>query len=182
MRDGAAIHGRGAIVHDREITYSLVVPTGHPLVANAPELYQLLHRTLIEALGDWQIAAKICPGADTISPAKEPFLCFQRRASGDVLLGDAKVAGSAQCRRRGAVLQHGSVLLEKSPAVPELFGIIDLGGKVISHHDLASAWRDRLARVCHTCWQPEPLAGVEIARAAQIVGEIYGQPGWTYRR
>jgi lipoate-protein ligase A len=174
--------GGGAIVHDHEITYSLVVPTGDALVAHPPELYQLLHRTLIEALSDWQIVAKICPGADTHSPAQEPFLCFERRAAGDVLLGHAKVAGSAQRRRRGAVLQHGSVLLKKSPAAPELFGIIDLGGKVVAPDDLTSAWRDRVARSCHICWQSEPLDGVEIERAAQIVGEFYGQPGWTNRR
>jgi hypothetical protein len=98
------------------------------------------------------------------------------------LLDDAKVAGSAQRRRSGAVLQHGSVLLEKSPAAPELFGIIDLGGKVIAPADLTGAWRDRLVHACHVCWQSEPLGRVEIERAAQIVGEIYGQPGWTYRR
>ena len=42
--------GGGAIVHDREITYSLVMPTGNSLVAHPPELYGLLHRTLIAAL------------------------------------------------------------------------------------------------------------------------------------
>ena len=34
----------------------------------------------------------------------EPFLCFQRRVPGDVLIGPHKIAGSAQRRHRGAVL------------------------------------------------------------------------------
>jgi len=36
-----------------------------------------------------------------------PFLCFQRRAPGDVLVGRTKVAGSAQRRSSGAVLHAG---------------------------------------------------------------------------
>ncbi len=34
----------------------------------------------------------------------EPFLCFQRRSPGDVVIGETKVAGSAQRRCQGAVL------------------------------------------------------------------------------
>ncbi|HEY4308302.1 MAG TPA: biotin/lipoate A/B protein ligase family protein [Pirellulales bacterium] len=174
--------GGGAIVHDRELTYSLVVPTGHPLVARPPELYLLLHRTLIEALSDWQIVAKICPDTINRSSNDEPFLCFERRAEMDVVLDDWKIAGSAQRRRRGAVLQHGSVLLKKSSAAPELFGIIDVGGKVVEGDALATAWREQLAKQCKISWQKIPLDAAESERATDLVGEIYGQPGWTQRR
>ena len=42
--------------------------------------------------------------------------------------GDWKILGSAQRRSRGALLQHGSLLLETSPAAPELPGLSDLAG------------------------------------------------------
>ncbi len=67
-------------------------------------------------------------------PAAEPFLCFQRRAVGDVVLADpaagtdVKVAGSAQRKHRGAILQHGSLLIARSAAAPELPGLSDLCG------------------------------------------------------
>ncbi|HVU90420.1 MAG TPA: biotin/lipoate A/B protein ligase family protein [Pirellulales bacterium] len=174
--------GGGAIVHDIEITYSLVLPAEHPRAALAQELYQLLHETLVEVLGEWHIAATICPRGDKLSAHEEPFLCFQRRAAGDVLLGESKIAGSAQRRRRGAILQHGSVLLSKSRAAPELFGISDLGGTVVPAHDLQGAWRDRLGRRCEVCWRAEGLSVEETGRAARLVEEIYGQLDWTRRR
>ena len=63
-----------------------------------------------------------------------------------MLLGGEKIAGSAERQKRGAVLQHGSVLLQKSAAAPELMGLVDLTGRDLSDHDLASAWRQALTK------------------------------------
>ena len=43
--------GGGAILHDAELTYSIVLPGTHPLAARRDELYQAVHGCLIEALG-----------------------------------------------------------------------------------------------------------------------------------
>ncbi|MES1213148.1 MAG: lipoate--protein ligase family protein [Singulisphaera sp.] len=174
--------GGGAIVHDREVTYSLVIPAEHSRAAHPPDLYQLVHRALVEALAEWQLTATICPGAEKRPPADEPFLCFQRRSCGDVLLGAAKIAGSAQRRRRGAILQHGSVLFEKSAAAPELFGISEVGGRTLPMGDVARAWRERLGKTWGVCWHPRGLDAVEEQRAAAIVQQTYGQSDWTQRR
>jgi len=174
--------GGGAIVHDRELTYSVLVPADHPFVAHPPELYQLLHRTLIESLTNWGLAATLCDNPPHVPAAAEPFLCFQRRATGDVILDGAKIAGSAQRRRRGAILQHGSVLLARSLAAPELFGLAELGGKVIAAQDLSEAWRARLADRNKIDWQISSLAPAESQRALQIAAETYRQPDWTFRR
>ena len=111
--------GGGAIVHDRELTYSCVFPVRDRLGRPAQHLVDEFHQALIEALREWRIAACLCESASGISRDKEPFLCFLRRAAGDVLLEGAKIAGSAQRRQRGSVLQHGSVLLARSPGAPE---------------------------------------------------------------
>jgi lipoate-protein ligase A len=184
-RDCAVVRrstGGGAIVHDREITYSFVAPAGHPLVAQAHALYQLLHRSLVGALSDWGLGAVVwdCPSARTA--AEEPFLCFERRAVGDVVLSGWKIAGSAQRRRRGAVLQHGSVLLGRSPAAPELPGLVDVGGRGIEPVELAIAWRARLSGQCQICWRRKSLDQVEVMRAARLVEEVYSQRDWTHRR
>ena len=47
--------GGGAIVHDREITYSLAVPANHPLATPAPDIVSAVHEALIRALGNWRI-------------------------------------------------------------------------------------------------------------------------------
>jgi lipoate-protein ligase A len=49
--------------------------------------------------------------------------CFDTAAECDTLLGEGKLVGSAQARLGGALLQHGSILLDAEPAAWEaLFG------------------------------------------------------------
>ena len=124
--------GGGAIIHDRELTYSLAVPVSDRLAGDASTLYQAFHRTLVEVLSEWGICAQLCTASSGLPAREEPFLCFRRRTQGDVLLTGggsvAKIAGSAQRRRNGAVLQHGSVLLATSENAPELAGVEQLTG------------------------------------------------------
>ena len=42
-------------------------------------------------------------------------MCFAGQQGADLRVGDRKLCGSAQVRRAGAVLQHGSILLERLP-------------------------------------------------------------------
>ncbi|NIL97049.1 MAG: lipoate--protein ligase family protein, partial [Planctomycetales bacterium] len=74
----------------------------------------------------------LCPGGCAGAESEREFLCFLRRAAGDVLVGGTKIAGSAQRRRRGAVLQHGSVLLQTSESSPELAALNDLAQRPIT--------------------------------------------------
>jgi lipoate-protein ligase A len=174
--------GGGAIVHDRELTYSLVLPAGHLLAAGRDRLYALVHASLVEALADLGIAA-VLVGADVPrAAADEPFLCFQRRAPGDVLVGAAKVAGSAQRRRRGAVLQHGSVLLQRSAAAPELDGIGQLCGHALDEETLLAAWLPKLAAHLATGWCEGPLADRQRQRASAWVESRYAAESWTVAR
>ncbi len=178
--------GGGAIVHDRELTYSVVVPDGHPLATHRDTLYESVHACLIDVLGDFGAAASLCgtPGSNPGSnPGKErPFLCFQRRSPGDVLLGDWKIGGSAQRRRRGAVLQHGSVLLRRSAAAPELPGVEDLVERPIDADALRDAWLDRLAQRLAMTWEPSVLSSGEADQAKEVEESRYGCAAWTRKQ
>ena len=171
--------GGGAILHDAELTYSVVVSGGHPLARRRLALYEAIHTALIELLADRGITASLCSGPPGTAPGRQPFLCFQRRSPGDLLVGHAKIAGSAQRRVSGAVLQHGSVLLGRSDAAPELDGLNELAALPITHDQLIKAWLEKLARRLAFRWQEEPLAGPERARAATLVETKYGSDRWT---
>lgn len=138
--------GGGAILHDRELTYSCILPAGHAFGRRAADLYNAIHNSILAALARYGLAATLVACGDQSSSAMgcgarehndEHFLCFERRTPGDVLLDGWKIAGSAQRRQRGAVLQHGSILLERSQFAPVLPGIYDLAGTRVERSDLA---------------------------------------------
>ncbi len=62
--------GGGAILHDRELTYSIVLPQSHPLARRAELLYQAMHATLIETLAELGIVATLCDGSAADSTAR----------------------------------------------------------------------------------------------------------------
>lgn len=104
--------GGGAILHDLELTYSLTLPSGHPLLGDGPNrLYELLHDAVITCLTGLGLEANRDGETDDSTPTRGPFFCFARRHRYDVLIGGDKIAGSAQRRTREAVLQHGSIIL-----------------------------------------------------------------------
>lgn len=196
--------GGGALMHDRELTYSISLPAAHPLSRQSPQLYDVVHRSLIDLLAAEGIIAALhrerAPSLSTVAnteptdklpAADEPFLCFARRTSADVVLPTAvaaeqpvKIVGSAQRRRRGAVLQHGSVLLDRSPAAPELAGIEQISGVSLSPNWLAERWSPPLAAALQLelhAYQPRDGEDV-MKRAEQLRAEKYAALAWTRRR
>ena len=176
------ISGGGAILHDAELTYSFVLPSEHRLVAHRRSLYESVHAALIDALGEFGVTATLCGRTDRPGAGGQPFLCFQRRAAGDVLVGHAKIGGSAQRRLRGAVLQHGSVLLGHSPAAPELDALEDLAESPPQCDLFVDTWLGKLARQLALRWHGEPLSEAQRQRAAALVETKYGCADWTISR
>lgn len=107
--------GGRAVLHHRELTYSVVVPRGWPVPAakgrwTPRTLYAAVHTGMVEALRFMGIQALVVRDGEVLPPGGGP--CFQAAAPGEVALGDGKLVGSAQARIGGALLQHGSLLLE----------------------------------------------------------------------
>ncbi|MEN6450789.1 MAG: biotin/lipoate A/B protein ligase family protein [Thermoguttaceae bacterium] len=185
-RDCAVVRrssGGGAILHDIELTYSLAVPEQHPLAATRLKTYRAVHFALIDALKHWQVEAGMLTCATAARPTpREPFLCFQRRSPGDVLLGGVKIAGSAQRRCRGAVLQHGSLLLARSSSAPELDGLKELTGVALNAEEVISVWLESLAKSLGVVWQGGSLPEAQRRRAEAIQAEKYAAALWTEHR
>lgn len=133
------LSGGGAILHDREITYSLALPKWHPLTTNPSQIYNEVHDCLIEVFARFGVTSQMRGDA---AFADKPFLCFGRGDERDIVIGSNKIVGSAQRRRQGAVLQHGSVLLEASPHAPEFPGIHELSGQTIPLDQFVPQFRE----------------------------------------
>ncbi|MCG6155143.1 lipoate--protein ligase family protein [Rubinisphaera margarita] len=136
------LSGGGAILHDRELTYSLALPAAHPLAKNPTSLYAIVHTAFIAALAEQGIPVQM--RGEELAAQNGEFLCFLRGDRHDVLSNGQKVLGSAQRRRKGAVLQHGSLILEASPLAPEVPGLSDLSGREVQVDSLVFGVMSRL--------------------------------------
>ncbi|MFQ5495877.1 MAG: biotin/lipoate A/B protein ligase family protein [Phycisphaerae bacterium] len=191
--------GGGAILHDLEVTYSITVPIDHRLIVGRPNrLYELAHRAVIRAIADSSGAVSDggAPGvrmlgADHAScdaaAHRGPFFCFARRHGLDVVLDDvavpggvAKIAGSAQRRTRGAILQHGSIMLDTRTGQQPVATWTGLGGPI----DFETAVGYLLPAFEHVLGMV-PVRGEWGAReieAARAIEKIYAGDDWTRHR
>jgi lipoate-protein ligase A len=199
--------GGAAIVHDRELTYSLTLPAAHPWARRAEQLYAAIHEAIIRALvrfspeGQDAVSLAFFCDADRQSQAarqsieRPPFLCFERRSPNDVVLTTNlpksspatlepgwKIVGSAQRRHRGAVLQHGSVLLSRSPAAPELPGYCDIAGTTITVSTLKAAFPTEVGVALGSPIKAIQLPESSREAAQQIARDKYASDSWTRRR
>lgn len=116
--------GGGIVLHGEDITFSLIVPAGHPFAKERPaETYRAIH----ECVAQWLRSAGMAAGLAGELP-KVSNECFASPVQHDVMAGDQKVSGGAQRRSKGGMLHQGSIqpisraVFEQRATLPEVFG------------------------------------------------------------
>ncbi|MFN9717613.1 MAG: biotin/lipoate A/B protein ligase family protein [Planctomycetota bacterium] len=135
------LSGGGAILHDHELTYSCILPASHPVRQDPSQLYGMVHQAVIRLLNSCGCQSRlrsefleqfrqetVLQPSEVLMPGSEEFLCFLRQNPNDIVetATGNKIVGSAQRRRRGVILQHGSLLLRASALTPAIPGITEL--------------------------------------------------------
>lgn len=101
--------GKG-ILHLDDFTYGVVLPPSFPLPGGIVESYAMLCGGILAALRILGIEAGIKRKAGD-RYARAGGACFAAVTEADLECEGRKICGSAQIRHRGAVLQHGSILM-----------------------------------------------------------------------
>lgn len=103
--------GGRAILHGDELTYSLLVSREEPRVKGGiVESYRRLSIGLVEGLRRLGADA-LQANAQREKIAEKSAACFDAPSHYEITVDGKKLVGSAQMRRRGMVLQHGSLPL-----------------------------------------------------------------------
>jgi lipoate-protein ligase A len=103
--------GGRAILHCDELTYSVVAPENEPRVSGGiVESYRRLSMGLLAGLGMLGANVFQVQGEKAIN-LQRGGACFDTPSSYEIKVGDKKLIGSAQVRRRGQILQHGALPL-----------------------------------------------------------------------
>ncbi len=182
--------GGRAILHDREITYSVTAP-----IAAAGELrasYDRINRVVLEGLRRLGVGATIArPATKAQNPGIAP--CFNEPSAGELMLDGRKLAGSAQWRRDGVLLQHGSILIDddqsvlaeltipRQDSIPAPATLREALGHAPSVGEIASALAESVRSLESV--DPLPLVPDDAfrARAAALVVR-YLDDAWTWWR
>jgi lipoate-protein ligase A len=125
--------GGRAILHDRELTYSVALPLR--LLGDDGAVLPSYHRvSLALERGLNRLGAPVVLAPESAAhadPTRGP-VCFDRPSAHEILLNGRKLVGSAQVRRATAILQHGSILIE--PRIERLLACLRLpdgpGGRI----------------------------------------------------
>lgn len=200
--------GGRAVLHDRELTYSVMVPGDHPLAKSSViESYRLLSQGLRDGFLHLGIDAKLVSLADEQEKAKYESTgsaaCFDSPSWYELVVGGRKIAGSAQVRAHGGLLQHGALLLDLD--ADDLFSLLrfrsddersrlradfderavsvrQLTGRMVSYEEAAHAFTTGFASGLPAQLTPGGLHPDEVATATALAETKYASDVWTFRR
>lgn len=178
--------GGGAVFHsyEGEITYSVIVDQGHPKIPDdIIESYKLICSGIVLALKDLGLSASFRP-------------------INDIEVNGKKISGNAQTRRRGVVVQHGTLLLDTD--IRTMFRVLKVPKDKISdkmvksvedrvttikrelgHIDfveVAEALKRGFERVFNIGLIPGSLSSEEEKLASRLKEEKYSTADWILKR
>jgi lipoate-protein ligase A len=177
--------GGRAVLHGLELTYAVIAPLR--ALAGARSSYLRINQALADALRRLGAPAEVVggerAGARALAPDAGP--CFHVPAVGEVVARGRKIVGSAQARIGGALLQHGSILLDGDQGplagVSSAITLRELVGDV-SIDEVAGAVAESLRVGLGGEWMTGHASPPELALADELEAERYASDSWTWRR
>jgi lipoate-protein ligase A len=169
--------GGRAVWHDAELTYAVAAPIA--AFGTLAESYRAIHACLAAALCNLGVPAGLAPsGGRPAGVGDGP--CFAAPVGGEVVVDGKKVVGSAQVRQGGALLQHGSILLDGSQDVigavshqPSAVAATSLSavlGRPVGFNEVAEAIVAAWGTPFTVLHRPAPS------------GTVFSDASWTWRR
>ncbi len=109
--------GGRAVLHEHELTYSIIVEEDYPnMPQSVTEAYRVLSEGLLLGFRNLDLDAyfSVPDTAEKKEDLKRPksAVCFDAPSWYELVVEGRKVAGSAQTRQKGVILQHGAILLD----------------------------------------------------------------------
>jgi lipoate-protein ligase A len=139
------ITGGGAVFHEKELTYSIVVAESHPAIPkNILKSYGRICGAVMKGLLQLGIESEYAP-------------------INDIVTGGRKISGNAQTRKFETVLQHGTVLMDVD--VDTMFSLLKVPNEKIKDKLIADV-KQRVTSMKHILGNE--IGFQEVARAMKI--------------
>lgn len=183
--------GGRSVLHHRELTYSVTAPAG--AWGGLPDAYLRINCALAAGLRLLGVDAEVASSALGGAPRPGARACFRDPLPGEVTAAGRKLVGSAQWRERGALLQHGSILIHNDQAVVEELcldgptgevpaaGLAELIERVPPADEVATVLAGAFATELDLELQAVNMSPEELSAARSLRGR-YLDERWTWRR
>ncbi|MHB9146040.1 MAG: lipoate--protein ligase family protein [Symbiobacteriia bacterium] len=195
--------GGRAVLHEPELTYSVVIRQ-ELLPGDVVYTYRVLCQGLLAGMQRLGVPAELAiPAAGAMRPqGPAAAACFTTSSWYELVVDGRKLVGSAQMRRDGVILQHGSILLDLD--ADRLFAALRVPPErlaAVKAAFLAKATSVRQAAGGPATWDearralaagfgsgldlqltPGELTPGELDRAAELAREKYGNPAWNAKK
>ncbi|MGM0472429.1 MAG: lipoate--protein ligase family protein [Bacillota bacterium] len=196
--------GGRAVLHDDELTYSLIISEEDSLLPKSViESYKVISQGLLAGLEELGVAAKLVSRAEKKQRKSQSAACFDAPSWYELTVDGKKIIGSAQTRRRGVLLQHGSII--NSQNLDKLFSILKFTSdrkkerfkklfikKATTLHEvcessftfkeLVAAFESGFQQGLDITLTAGELTASELELAQELAAEKYNSRDWNYKR
>jgi lipoate-protein ligase A len=175
------ITGGGAIHHQHELTFSLALDLDHPLYAGpVAASYRRVHALIATALAGFGVGAQLRGERALASDRTGTGMCFHHSTALDLAWDDRKGVGSAQRRKGGRVLHHGSIKLATTALEGDI-AVVDRQAAGLDAQAFAPALRQAIERGLGVRLEASVPTPAE-REAARRLGARYVDPAFVRRR
>ncbi|MBP2635198.1 MAG: biotin/lipoate protein ligase [Firmicutes bacterium] len=200
--------GGRAVYHAAELTYSITIREDHPIVPQTiTASYMLFSNALQASLRELGITTQLTMPQSAYSQGKRvktvSAACFDAPSHYEMIVGEQKLVGSAQVRKNGVVLQHGSILLDFSAesladvlhtqSPNEKIGLVEMLkkratslteqlGRKVSWDEVAAVITEAFGPALGIRLVSDKLTVQEKEIAEQLAASKYSQDSWNQMR
>ncbi|MCG2349326.1 lipoate--protein ligase family protein [Staphylococcus epidermidis] len=198
--------GRG-VLHDKELTYSVIVPESHPnMPSTVTEAYKIISQGLLEGFKNlgFETYFAIPRSKEERDKLKQPrsSVCFDAPSWYELVVEGRKIAGSAQTRQKGVILQHGSILQDididdlfdmfkfknerlkakmKENFVQKAVAINDISNQHITLNEMENAFEAGFKKGLNIDFKPLELTEKQLEEVQELEDK-YRPEAWMYRK
>ncbi|MCL6572476.1 MAG: lipoate--protein ligase family protein [Bacillus sp. (in: Bacteria)] len=199
--------GRG-VLHEHELTYSVIVSEEHPQMPKSiTEAYRVISEGILKGFHQLGLDAnfavpKTLEERDALKNPRSA-VCFDAPSWYELVVEGRKVAGSAQTRQKGVILQHGSILLDldedklfslfnypnervkermKKAFKNKAVAINAISSRRITIEEAKEAFYKGFAQGLNIELEPYMLTREELAFVGKLAKERYESDEWNYKR
>ena len=199
--------GRG-VLHEHELTYSVIVSEDHPeMPTTVTEAYRVISEGILKGFHHLGLEAyfAVPKTSEERDALKNPrsAVCFDAPSWYELVVEGRKVAGSAQTRQKGVILQHGSILLDldedklfslfkysnervkdrmKKAFSSKAVAINEISQRQITLDEAKEAFYKGFSEGLNVDLQPYELTEEELAYVNTLAKDRYESDEWNFKR